>query len=158
MKFLLIPTFALALLATAGHAQQAVARLEPAGDAPRQAATPPVPPAAAPADNLSCQVLTGRVTDEFAYPLSGATIILRAPGKGFSLDAFSTNSEGHYIITSKQPISRNTVMEISAVGYNLLELPLTSCTPLDLTLIPLVSNHSKVKIRSKKSGGSSRGR
>ncbi len=105
-------------------------------------------------DALECQELTGRVTDEFDYPLTGATIMLRAPGKGFSLDAFSTNSEGHYIITSKEPIPRNTVIEISAAGYNMLELPLTSCRPLDLTLIPLVSNHSKVKIRTKKTSGS----
>ena len=128
---------------------------------PSAPASPPVaavvlPPPPALTDELECQVLTGRVTDEFAYPLTGATIMLRAPGKGFTADAFSTNSEGHYIISSKLPIPRNTVMEVSAAGYNMLELPLTNCRPLDLTLIPLINNHSKVKIRTKKPMGDSK--
>ena len=94
-------------------------------------------------------MLSGRVTDPVAYPLTGATIMLRSPGQGFSPDAFSTNSEGHYIITARQAIPRNTMMEITAVGYATLELPITSCKPLDLTMMPLISGY-KVKSRAKK--------
>ena len=140
MKHLLISVkLALLLTATAtiGRAQQPAAILP--------AAAPTVPPA-----ELDCRVLTGRVTDPFAYPLTGATIMLRSPGQGFSPDAFSTNSEGHYIITAKHAIPKNTVMEITAVGYATLEFPLTSCRPLDLTLLPLNSTPYKAKSRSKK--------
>lgn len=144
---LLFAKLALLVAISPVFAQQA----KPGAPAPPVATVASVSP-----DELECQVLTGRVTDEFAYPLSGATIMLRAPGKGFSLDAFSTNSEGQYIISSKQPIPRNTVLEISAAGYNMLELPLTNCRALDLTLIPLISNHSKVKIRIKKPTGDSK--
>ena len=101
-------------------------------------------------------MLTGRITDPFAYPLTGATIMLRSPGQGFSPDAFSTNSEGHYIITAKQAIPRNTMMEITAVGYAPLELLLTNCRPLDLTMTPLVSASYKVKSRTKKPPGNSK--
>ena len=130
---MLLVQLALVLLATATRAQQ------------------PAPTAAAPAsaDELSCRVLTGRVTDQFAYPLTGATIMLRTPGKGFSPEAFSTNAEGHYIITSRQPISRNTVLEITAVGYSTLELPLADCKPLDITLVPMVDVRYKAS-RAKK--------
>lgn len=138
MKYLMISVkLALLLTATIARAQQ-----QPAAPA---AASPPAPPT-----ELECRVLTGRVTDPFAYPLTGATIMLRSPGQGFSPDAFSTNSEGHYIITAKQAIPRNTVMEISAVGYATLELPLISCKPLDLTMMPLVNTSYKIKSRNKK--------
>lgn len=117
----------------------------------------PVPaPAATPPGELECRVLTGRVTDPFAYPLTGATIMLRSPGQGFSPDAFSTNSEGHYIITAKQAIPLNTVMEITATGYATLALPLTNCRPLDLTLVPLNSPGYKTKSRVKKPSGNSK--
>ena len=106
-------------------------------------------------DALECQELTGRVTDEFAYPLTGATIMLRSPDKGFSPEAFSTNSEGHYLVTARQAIPRNTVMEITAVGYATLEMPLTSCKPLDLTLIPLITSY-KAKFRAKKTRNNGR--
>ncbi|MDQ2794431.1 MAG: carboxypeptidase-like regulatory domain-containing protein [Bacteroidota bacterium] len=138
MRYLLISVRLILLLtAVAGRAQQ-----RPAG-APVSA---PAPPSTA----LDCQVLTGRVTDPFAYPLTGATIMLRSPGQGFSLDVFSTNAEGHYMITSKLAIPRNTVMEVTAVGYAPLELALTSCTPLDLTMMPLKPMKYKVKSRNKK--------
>ena len=122
-----------------------------------RAQQPVAPPAttvpAMPPSELECRVLTGRVTDPFALPLTGATIMLRSPGKGFTPDAFSTNAEGHYIITAKQAIPLNTVMEITAVGYATLELPLTSCRPLDLTMMPLVSTSYKAKFRTKKTPG-----
>ena len=133
---------ALLLTATTGRAQQPVP-------------TPPVAPATPP-NELECRVLTGRVTDPFANPLTGATIMLRSPGQGFSPDAFSTNSEGHYIITAKQAIPRNTVMEVTAAGYATLALPLTNCRPLDLTLMPLNSTPYKTKSRSKKPSGNSK--
>lgn len=139
MKYLLI-SLKLTLLLTAG-----IARAQQPS-APTTAATLPT--------ELECRVLTGRVTDPFAYPLMGATIMLRSPGQGFSPDAFSTNSEGHYIITAKQAIPRNTVMEITAVGYVTLELPLTNCRPLDLTLLPLATTKYKIKLRNKKPSSS----
>ena len=119
----------------------------------QQPVTPPAATAPAMPSELDCRVLTGRVTDPFAFPLTGATIMLRSPGKGFTPDAFSTNAEGHYIITAKQAIPRNTVMEITALGYATLELPLTSCRPLDLTMMPLVSTSYKAKFRAKKMPG-----
>lgn len=133
MKYLMILLkLTLLLTVTTGWAQQ-----QPAA----AAATPP--------SVLECQVLTGRVTDPFAYPLTGATIMLRSPDKGFSPEAFSTNSEGHYLVTARQAIPRNTVMEITAVGYATLEMPLTSCKPLDLTLTPLITSY-KAKFRARK--------
>lgn len=141
MKYLLILLkLTLLLTAATGQAQQR----------PAQA------PAASPSNELECRVLTGRVTDPFAFPLTGATIMLRSPGKGFIPDAFSTNAEGHYMVTTKQAIPRNTIMEVTAVGYATLELPLTNCQPLDLTLTPLNSTTYKVKFRTKKSGSSAR--
>ena len=135
MKYLLISVkLALLLTAVVGRAQQPVAGSAPASGT----------------QELECRTLTGRVTDPFAYPLTGATIMLRSPGQGFSPDAFSTNSEGHYIITARQAIPRNTVMEITAVGYATLELPLLNCKPLDLTMTPLVSATYKARSRPKK--------
>ena len=119
--------------------------------AQKSAGTLVTPPPAAPLGELDCQVLTGRVTDPFAYPLTGATIMLRSPGQGFSPDAYSTNAEGHYIVTAKKAILRNTIMEVTAVGYAPLELLLTTCKPLDLTLTPLPTGTSyKAKSRPKK--------
>jgi hypothetical protein len=133
MRYLTISVkLALLLAATAVHAQEA---------AP---ATPSQPA------EFSCRVLTGRVTDQFAYPLTGATIMLRNPNKGFNADAFSTNAEGHYMVTSKQPIPSNTVMEITAAGYTSQELPLTDCKPLDITLVPLEGTRFKADGRIKK--------
>ena len=133
MRYLIIPaTLALLLTATAVHAQQA------APSAPNQP------------DEFSCHVLTGRVTDQFAYPLTGATIMLRNPGKGYNPDAFSTNAEGNYIITSKQPIPRNTIIAVTAAGYSSQELPLTDCKPLDVTLVPLEGTRFKADGRIKK--------
>ena len=141
MKYLMfLVQLALLLTVTTGWAQQ-------------QPAAAPAPPPGV----LECQVLTGRVTDPFAYPLTGATIVLRSPNKGFGLEAFSTNSEGHYLVTSRQAIPRNTVMEITAVGYVTLEMPLTSCRPLDLTLTPLTTSY-KAKFRAKKSRNNGRAR
>ena len=140
MKYLMISVrLALLLTTTSAWAQQ-----QPV----------PVPATAVtPLGELECRVLTGRVTDPFAYPLTGAIIMLRSPGQSFSLDAFSTNSEGHYIITAKQAIPRNTMMEITAAGYATLELPLTTCRPLDLTMMPLIDINYKVRSRTKKTPG-----
>ena len=131
---------ALLLVATAVRAQQ-----QPAATAAAATAASAALPNA-----LECRVLTGRVTDPFAYPLTGATIMLRSPGQGFSLDAFGTNAEGHFMVTTKQPIPRNTVLEVTAVGYATLELPLTNCRPLDLTLLPLASPTYNTRSRAKK--------
>ncbi|GAB3652835.1 hypothetical protein GCM10027594_27250 [Hymenobacter agri] len=111
---------------------------------------------APPKAELECRILTGRITDPFAYPLTGATIMLRTPGAGFSPEAYSTNSEGHYVITAKQAIPRNTVLEITAPGYATLELPLENCKPLDLTLTPLTTTSYKPRPRGKKISGNSK--
>lgn len=139
MKYpMILVQLALLLPAAVGRAQQRPVV------APAAPATPP--------NVLECQVLTGRVTDPFAYPLTGAIIMLRSPDKGFSPEAFSTNAEGHYLVMARQAIPRNAVMEITAAGYETLELPLTSCRPLDLTLTPLSSSY-KTKFRAKKPRG-----
>ena len=133
MRYLtILANLALLLVANAVHAQQTI------------------PPAPNQPDEFSCRVLTGRVTDQFAYPLTGATIMLRSPGKGYNPDAFSTNAEGSYIVTSKQPIPRNTIIEITAAGYSSQELPLTDCKPLDITLVPLEGTRFKSDGRIKK--------
>ena len=140
MKTLIISAGLVLLLAATARAQQ------------------PAPAKPAPPTELGCQVLTGRVTDPFAYPLTGATIMLRSPDKKLGTEAFSTNSEGHYIITLKQPIPRNSTMEVKAVGYAALEVPLANCQPLDLTLTPLAGTTYKLKSRARKArnNGSSR--
>lgn len=145
MNYLMI-SVKLALLLTAVNARAQ----QPAAHPATTLATLP--------NELECQVLTGRITDPFANPLPGATIMLRGLGKCFSSEAFSTNAEGHYMVTTKQAIPRNTIMEITAVDYNTLELPLTNCRPLDLTMTPRVSVKYKVKSRAKKPSGSGRAR
>ncbi|GAB3572720.1 hypothetical protein GCM10027345_04360 [Hymenobacter daeguensis] len=101
-------------------------------------------------NELDCRVLTGRVTDAMNHPLMGATIMLRSRSKGFNADAFITNAEGQYIVTSKQPIPRNTVLEISAGGYNTYVLPLENCRPVDAALEPLPGTRFKSDGRIKK--------
>ncbi|RAK67968.1 carboxypeptidase-like regulatory domain-containing protein [Hymenobacter edaphi] len=104
---------------------------------------------AAPA-TLECATLTGRVTDAFAYPLTGATVMLRSRDKAFVTDAFSTNAEGRYLVTSKKPIPRDVVLLITAAGYTSLEQPLANCQPLDVTLEPLPGTKFKSDGRIKK--------
>ena len=69
--------------------------------------------------------------------------MLRSPDKGFKSDAFTTNAEGQYMVTSKQPIFRNLFLEVTAAGYTSVELPLTGCQPLDVTLEPLPGTRFK---------------
>jgi hypothetical protein len=148
MKSRTIPvTLSMLLIASAVQAQQPTTPPDTAVSAVKA----PVQP-----NELGCMVLTGRVTDPFAYPLTGATIMLRTPGKGFIPDAFSTNAEGHYIIASKQAIERNTVLEITAPGYATLALTLINCQPLDITLTPLAGPHYKANGRGKKQRPSGR--
>ena len=115
---------------------------------PAPAAEPAAAPA--PANSLACQVLTGRVTDPFAYPLTGATVMLRDHSKAFRTDAFSTNAEGEFILTSKQPIPLSTVLEVTAAGYTSFEVPLANCQSLDVTLAPLPGTRFKADGRIKK--------
>ena len=155
MKPLSILTLGLLLLATTTQAQQpnaakpkpAQAAMVPLPAKPEAQATMPGQPS-----ELSCRILTGRVTDKFAYPLMGATVMLRRSGgnKPGTTDAFSTNAEGQYMLTSKQPIPRNTVLEITAAGYTSLEVPLVNCQPLDVTLEPLPGTRFKSDGRIKK--------
>ncbi len=152
-------TLALLLIAAAGQAQQSAAAPDSAqsiAPALPAAIQPPVAePAVAPApalapNSLACQVLTGRVTDPFAYPLTGATVMLRDHSKAFRTDAFSTNAEGEFILTSKQPIPLSTVLEVTAAGYTSFEVPLANCQSLDVTLAPLPGTRFKADGRIKK--------
>ncbi|GAB2962140.1 hypothetical protein GCM10027048_33160 [Hymenobacter coalescens] len=137
-RFLLLPLVSLLSLAT--QAQQLPARPD---------TTRSVAPATEPAA-LECTTLTGRVSDKFDYPLTGATVMLRGRGSGFSTDAFSTNAEGRYLVTSKKPIPRDAVLQITAAGYTSLEQPLANCKPLDVTLEPLPGTKFKSDGRIKK--------
>lgn len=149
-------TLALLLIAAAGKAQQSAAAPDSAQSTatalPAAIQPPAAEPAAAPApaNSLACQVLTGRVTDPFAYPLTGATVMLRDHSKAFRTDAFSTNAEGEFILTSKQPIPLSTVLEVTAAGYTSFEVPLANCQSLDVTLAPLPGTRFKADGRIKK--------
>lgn len=95
----------------------------------QQPATMPADSVAKPAPPLGCESLTGLVTDENFHPLLGATVQIQGIN-----DAFSTNSEGRYIITSKKPLPRPARLKISAVGYETEEFALNPCTPPDVAL------------------------
>ncbi|RTQ47196.1 carboxypeptidase regulatory-like domain-containing protein [Hymenobacter gummosus] len=148
------------LLTAAAQAQQLAAQsdttqlaaapvAEPAA-APAAAVDPELPTAPAAPATLECNTLAGRVTDAFDYPLTGATVMLRSQGQSFSLDAFSTNADGRYLITSKKPIPRDAVLEVTAAGYSSFTLPLANCRPLDVTLEPLPGTKFKGDGRIKK--------
>jgi hypothetical protein len=154
MKCSAILTVALLLSAASAQAQQLAIPLDstpsaPAPD-PTKGLTPTPVSEATPPTEFSCRVLTGRVTDPFAYPLIGATVMLRSPDKTFKTDAFTTNAEGQYMLTSKKPIFRNLILEITAAGYTSVELPLTNCQPLDVTLEPLPGTRFKSDGRIKR--------
>ena len=156
MKTTVFFTLALLLIAAAGQAQHPTATPDSAQSPAAALPATIQPPAAssavapAPATSLACQVLTGRVTDPFAYPLTGATVMLRDHSKAFRTDAFSTNAAGEFMLTSKQPIPRSTVLEITAAGYTSVELPLANCQSLDVTLDPLPGTRFKADGRIKK--------
>lgn len=158
--FLLILTTA--LTATSGRAQQRNAKPQPAPAAPapaaKLAASPAplsAPPAPSEADELACHVLTGRVTDQLDHPLTGATVIVRSRNaKGFNLEPSITNSEGQYMVSAKQPIPRNAVLEISAGGYTTLSLPLANCQSVEARLEPLPGTRFKNDGRIKKTSAS----
>jgi hypothetical protein len=158
MKF--IPLLGLTLLLTTGiaHGQQRATPPAPiAVPAPapiKDVVTSQVPIPAPPTNELECRVLTGRVTDAMNNPLIGATIMLRSRNKGFNVDAFITNAEGQYIVTSKQPIPRNTMLEITAGGYSTFVLPLENCRPVDAALEPLPGTRFKSNGRIKKTTAS----
>lgn len=97
---------------------------------------------------LECATLSGRVTDALASPLTGATIILRT--RTGITDAFSTNAEGRYLVTSKKPIPRGSTLLISAAGYSSHEQLLSNCQPLDVTLEPLPGTKFKANGKIKR--------
>ena len=160
MKHLLLPSLALLLAATcSGHAQQRTVALKPELAAP--AASPPVaapqPTTPVPRPNpdvLSCQTLTGHVTNNANQPLTGATVMLRSRIKGFSAEACITNAEGEYLLTSRQPIPLNTLLEISAGGYDTFAQPLTNCQPMEASLEALPGTRFKSDGRIKKTSAS----
>ena len=138
---------ALLLLATTTHAQQ-TAPPKPAVDMSAPAPTQPNP------NELTCQVLTGRVTNSSNQPLTGATVILRSRTKGFNVEPSITNAEGEYLLNSKQPIPVNTVLEISAGGYTTFAQPLANCQPIEASLETLPGTRFKSDGRIKKTSAS----
>jgi hypothetical protein len=157
MKILFLPlSLALALTVISAQAQQRPAKPQPAPAHPATepaASVAPLPPAsAAPESNdLGCRVLTGRVTNQLNQPLTGASVVVRLPNtKGISIDPSITNAEGQYMVSSRQPIPRNAVLEISAGGYNVFALPLTNCQPVEASLEPLPGTRFKNDGRIKK--------
>ena len=147
------------LFANAGYAQQRATIPQPQAATPVSSSTSPTAiaqnEAPTPAtDELACRVLTGRVTDAFDHPLTGVTVMLRGRTKAFSADACITNAEGEFMINSKQPIPLNTMLEVSAGGYNTFTVPLTNCKPVDATLEPLPGTRFKSDGRIKKTSAS----
>jgi hypothetical protein len=142
------------LLSAAAQAQQLAAK--PDSVQPASTPAPTVTPAStadvAPAapEVLECNTLTGRVADAFDYPLTGATVMLRGRNNSFTTDAFSTNADGRYLITSKKPIPRNTVLQVTAAGYSSVEQPLADCKTLDISLELLPGTKIKSDGRIKK--------
>jgi hypothetical protein len=83
-----------------------------------------------PSQPTGCESLTGVITDENYKPLSGATIQVQGIN-----DAFSTNSEGRYIVTlNKRLIPYPTRLKISAAGYETQEFAISSCKATDVSL------------------------
>lgn len=133
MRSTLTFLIALILFAVSG---QALAQ-QPAGAAPAPA--DPAPPV------LECQTLTGVVTDEKQQPLTGATVVVQG-----IQDAFSTNSQGQYIITTRKPIPQAVHLQISAAGYSTQKLVLKGCQPPDVALQTLPGTRFKRDGRIKK--------
>jgi hypothetical protein len=175
MKLHFLPlSLALALTITSVRAQQRPVKPAPTPTKPQPtaakpqpslalptaepaASTAPLPPAPFPSEtnDLGCRVLTGRVTNQLNQPLTGATVIVRLPNtKGLSIDPSITNAEGQYMVSSKLPIPRNAVLEISAGGYNVFALPLANCQPVEASLEPLPGTRFKNDGRIKKTSAS----
>jgi|GEM_PF-5420983 len=93
---------------------------------------------------LDCPTLVGVVTDG-SQPLTGATVVVQGVQ-----DAFSTNSQGQYIITLRKPVPANAHLQISAVGYETQKLMLTSCQPPAVVLRILPGTRFKRDGRIKK--------
>ncbi|MCB2409242.1 carboxypeptidase-like regulatory domain-containing protein [Hymenobacter lucidus] len=129
--FTILAGLGLCLLSGQALAQQ------PAGTA--TTAPEPAPPV------LECQTLTGVVTDENQQPLTGATVVVQG-----IQDAFSTNSEGQYIITTKKPIPQAVHLQISAAGYSTQKLVLKACQPPPVALQTLPGTRFKRDGRIKK--------
>ncbi len=84
----------------------------------------------------------------------GATVMLRTGSKSFKIEPAITNAEGQYLLISKQPIPLNTVLELSAGGYNTFSQPLANCQPLEASLEPLPGTRFKNNGRIKKTSAS----
>ncbi|UYZ58166.1 carboxypeptidase-like regulatory domain-containing protein [Hymenobacter latericus] len=102
-------------------------------------ATPAAPPV------LPCDTLLGRVTNLYDEPLTGATVMFVG-----TTNAFSTNSEGRFILASRTGIPRGALLQVSAAGYTSVELPLTNCNPLDVSLELLPGTRLRADGRIKK--------
>ncbi|TGE20544.1 hypothetical protein E5K00_21355 [Hymenobacter aquaticus] len=101
--------------------------------------------AAAPDQPLECPTVSGLVTDENQQPLTGATVVVLG-----IQDAFSTNSEGRYIVSSRKPISQTAQLQISAAGYETQKLVLSGCQPPTVALKLLPGTRFKRDGRIKK--------
>ncbi|GAA3935808.1 carboxypeptidase-like regulatory domain-containing protein [Hymenobacter algoricola] len=112
----------------------------------QQQGAPPVASADLPAAPVrECPTLTGVITDQNHQPLTGATIVVQ----GIS-DAYSTNSEGRYIIAPRRPMPQAVHLQISAVGYETQKLELTGCQPPEVMLRSLPGTRFKRDGRIKK--------
>jgi hypothetical protein len=161
MKHLLLLILTLPTAAFSAHAQQRGAAPQPAQSAPLPALAKPTAaaetpaPASPAADELGCRVLTGRVTDQLNHPLTGATVIVRTRNsRASNIEPSITNSDGQYMLSSKQPIPRNAVLEISAGGYTTYTLALDNCQSIEASLEPLPGTRFKNDGRIKKTSAS----
>ena len=109
----------------------------------QQPATPSEP--AIPIARPLCPLLTGIVTDDQLNPLTGATVVV----EGIN-DAYSTNSQGQYIVTSRSPIPMGARLKVSAAGYETQQLALTGCQTPAITLHTLPGTRFRRDGRIKK--------
>ncbi|UCJ09906.1 TonB-dependent receptor [Chitinophaga pendula] len=80
----------------------------------------------------------GKITNEKGEPLPGVTIQIKGTAKGVV-----TNEKGEYVITVPDG---NTILLISSLGYNKVEVPLNGKKELSLTLQLAASNINELVV------------
>lgn len=94
------------------------------------------------------QRITGKVTDATTgVPLEGITVRVKLSGTGTL-----TGKEGTYAIEAKT----DDVLELSAIGFKPLSVPVNSRTVVDIQLTSTVSELSQVVLVGTRSGGRAR--
>lgn len=84
------------------------------------------------------QEIRGRITNEKGEPLPGVTVLVKGTTKGVF-----TNVNGEYVITVPDG---NTVLVISSIGYNKVEIPVNGKKELSLALEPSSSNINELVV------------